>query len=382
MIAIHGSYYNNNFGDLLLIKLVENWVKSKVNSTIVYPMVDKQEQKEFKEHFPNSFIGIKQRETWQALVCTGGGYLGEPNWSHGKKLGGKWNKQFFRRHVLPAEICIWSNTPYAIVGVEAGPLSNIFVRHEVKRILSHASVLSVRNIESKKFIQDTLGIDSEVIVAPDAALTISKEDIPTTALNYVDSLLAPYQGMISLGIHYPSRFLCDTPQAELLRQGLFSTLASTPDVLPVVFSDCGSNNVPSDTEKLAKIIHNSTGKECLSLPFKGIWETAALISKLSAILTTKLHVGIVAYALGVHCESFATHQKTPRFYKQIGRASQCIMLDDISDKNIVIEKIERALQAARNQVSPINCQEYEQVKQNSLIHKQLVLNFLNSTIQN
>ena len=128
-------------------------------------------------------------------------------------------------------------------------------------------------------------------------------------------------------------------------------------------------------------IQNSTGKECLSLPFKDIWETAALISKLSAILTTKLHVGIVAYALGVHCESFATHQKTPRFYKQIGRASQCIMLDDISDKNIVIEKIERALQAARNQVSPINCQEYEQVKHNSLIHKQLVLNFL-STIQN
>ena len=379
MIGLHGAYYNNNFGDLLLLKIFETWIRENGYSDVVYPRVSEMEQDRFKKHFPNAFFGLSQRKYWKGLICAGGGYFGEPKSHRGKRFGGNWNKRFLKVHALPAELCIWSNIPYAILGVEVGPLSNVFVRQEVKRIFSHATVLSVRNIESKQFIQKTLGICPNVVMAPDAALTITTTDIPAQALNSVDRLLEQHRGMILLGIHYPSAFLANTLQAESMRIGLLSSLAAESDVVPVVFSDSGNSDFSPQCDQLVKLIQSSTGKECLSLPFLGIWETVALISKLSAILTTKLHVGMVAYALGIYCESFANHPKVPRFYDQIGRSSQCTMIDSL-DQDKVMEKIERAVQFSRSKVSLID-QNWQNIKGEALLHRKLLSSFLSSAVK-
>ena len=237
MISLHGAYYNNNFGDLLLIKIFENWIKAKVNQTIVYPLVPQADRDSFRTHFPKATIGLEQSQRWQALIYAGGGYFGEPESNRNKTFGGKWNKRFFRLHVLPAEICLWQKIPYAILGVEAGPLSNIFVRQEVRRIVKNARVLSVRNIESKQFLQEELGIRSQINVAPDAALALNETDIPTAALEVVTQRLAPYKGMILLVIHQLSLYLRKNPQAELLRKSLLASLTLASDVIPILFPD-------------------------------------------------------------------------------------------------------------------------------------------------
>ena len=379
MIALYNGYaFTSNFGDLLLLKIFENWIKSDASSDIVYPLVPKSKLSQFRNYFTNAHTDLSNFKSWKALIYSGGGAFGEPERMRGKTFRGDWNKKFFRRNAFPAEWCIWNKIPYAIVGVEAGPLSNIFVKHEVKRMFARASVLSVRNLESEQFIRNTLGIGSNVTIAPDPALTLTKADIPEQALESVGRLLEPYREKILLGIHAPQRFLSETSQAQSLRAGLLSCLTSESDIVPVVFSDTGNSDRSAECcDRLASLIQHATGQKCLSIPFQGIWETVALISNLSAVLTTKLHVGMVGYALGVYCESFGTHQKTPRFYSQIGRSSQCTMLKDL-EKNTVEEKVERAIQHARSKASIMD-KNWQIIKNNALLHRKRVLSFLDLT---
>ena len=57
MIAIHGAYYSNNFGDLLLIKLFESWIRSRVDCEIACPMVPERQRERFGCEFPGvSFV--------------------------------------------------------------------------------------------------------------------------------------------------------------------------------------------------------------------------------------------------------------------------------------------------------------------------------------
>lgn len=378
-IAIHGAYYDNNFGDLLLLKIFDNWARAAISPQVVYPLVPKAEQTRFKKYFPEAQFSLGQHQSWQALIYGGGGHFGEPDVSSSQGYKGyrNWSLRFFARHVLPAELCLNKGIPYAIVGVGAGPLSNILVRQEVKRIFNNASLVSVRDIESQQFLQDELGI-AQVKVVPDAALTIAKTDIPSRAVDKINSLLGSYAQASLLGIHHPRYILADTPQAEAMREGLLAALAAASDITPVVFADDGGGKYSEPCDRLAELIRNSTGKPCLSIPFKGVWETIALISKFSAVLTTKLHVGILAYAMGVYGESFAIHPKVARFYRQIGRSSQCTMFKEL-EKDICQEKAERALQAAHTQDSIID-DKWQKVRTEALLNQKLVSSFLDSTI--
>lgn len=378
LIGIHGAYYDNNFGDLLLIKIYENWVKKLTSSQVLYPMVPKSQLAKFKYHFPNARIGLNSPRHWKALIYAGGGHFGEPNLSASSAYGTTWNKRFFKRHVLPAEVSIWTGIPYAVIGVGAGPLSNFFVRHEVKRILQNAKTLCVRDTVSKQFVKETLNIKSDVKVVPDAALSIDFSDIPEKSFESINNFLEPLKGMPLLGVHHPRDFLSQTPQSESMRESLLECLKSSPEVVPVIFADNGDSEYSQTCENLANFIQDSIGRKCLCLPFKGVWETVALISKLSAVLTTKLHIGIVAYALGVYCESFAIHAKVKRFFGQIDRSSQCLMLSE-ADKDISMKKINRAIEAIYAQ-SSIKDEKWREIKQSAQINEELVVSFLKKAL--
>jgi len=379
LIAIHGSYYDNNFGDLLLLKIYENWIRSVVNASIVYPMVPKKEVNRFQKYFPNASTGLHKFKSWKALIYAGGGHFGEPDSTARNVYSSSWNKRFFKRHVLPAELCIWSGIPYAITGVGVGPLTNFLVRHETKRIFANAQFLSVRDVDSKKFAQNVLNIQSDIPVTPDAALSLNRSDIPQKVMETVNQYIRPFKGKILLGIHHPRDFLSNTSQAKSMKAGLLTSLASIPNIVPVIFTDNGNSDKSQTCNKLSKEIENSTGKKCLSLPFQGVWETVGLISQLSAVLSSKLHVNIVAYSLGVYSESFAIHSKVRRFYHQINRPSQCIMLKD-TNKDITMQKVDRAVQKALCEKSAVIDTDWKRYKEQALLGKNNISSWIKSIV--
>ena len=228
------------------------------------------------------------------------------------------------------------------------------------------------------FARELLGEEANVHVGPDAALSIDRGDIPAEAMETAERMLGPDRGSCLLGIHAPSHLLSDDPKAALLRDTIASQLSAAREVTPVVFSDLGDAATDAACGRLSAWITASIGRECLSVPFAGIWETCALISRLSAIVTTKLHVGIVAYALGVYCESFAAHPKTPRFYRQINGSSRCEMLNNL-DLPTASEKVVRAVSEARCP-SPSEDELWRSIKKRSNLHRDLLSSFLRSAL--
>ncbi len=379
MFAIHGAYYDNNFGDLLLMRIFENWVQSAWPVPVVYPLVPKTEYCRFGRLFPDSQFGIKTCSRWRGLLYAGGGHFGEPHRQAQVGYRGyrSWSLRFFLRHVLPAEMCIRRGIPYLIAGVGVGPLTNPLVQREVQRIFRHASAVSVRNSASQRYVQTELGIEN-VRVVPDAALTLSREDIPTSVRKSVNTLLIPYGDRPLLGIHHPRYILAETPQAEILRTQLIDTLINAPDVVPVVFADDGGGQFSEPCERLAHQIQRATGQSCLTVPFKGVWHTVALISRLSAVLTTKLHVAIVAYAMGVYAESCAVHPKVQRFFEQIERSPQCTLIHDL-DRAIAEEKVKRAI---RHACVPTSVQDetWIKVRKSAFVNRDIIAAFVNNRL--
>lgn len=376
-IALHGNYFDNNFGDLLLFKVFEQWVRSAQICKIVYPMVPEAESTRFRTHFQDAVHNTKSYSSWDALIYSGGGLFADSG-SGSRFLLGHFDKRFFKENVLPAEISIWRRNPYAIIGLEVGPLSNVFVRKQAKRIFKNANKISVRDLESQNYVNSQFGIREEIACAPDPAVTISKEDIPAEAKQKICAILGPHGDRILLGIHHPRDFLLGNVPSESLREGLISVLGSSAEVLPVLFTDIGDSQYSIHCEKLAEVIKTSVGKECIKIPFPGVWETVELISRLSAVLTTKLHVGVVAYAMGVYCESFANHPKTMRFYKLTERSAQCTLFKD-TDKKVALEKITRALEIARRKPVLTDIT-WERIRKEAHLHKTVALSFLDSVL--
>lgn len=379
MFAIHGAYYDNNFGDLLLMRIFENWIRSTCSSPIVYPLVPKSEYVRFGCSFPDVHVGIRSHAQWQGVLYAGGGHFGEPQRQAQKGYRGhrNWNLRFILRHVLPAELCIRNQVPYIIAGVEVGPVSNPLIRQEIRRIFRHAAVISVRNEESQRYVQETLGIDA-VHCIPDVALTLTHEHIPSHVTESVKQMLTPYGDRPLLGIHHARYILADTPQAETLRTQLIERLTATPDLIPVVFADDGGSQFSEPCDRLAQMIRAATGSDCLVVPFQGMWHTVALISQLSAVLTTKLHVAIVAYAFGVYAESCGVHPKVLRFFKQIGRSHQCTLIHDL-DRAIADEKISRVIDAAYSSES-LQDDTWQSITQQARGNQDLVAAFVNAHI--
>lgn len=362
MIALHGAYYNNNFGDLLLIKIFERWLREAGVDEIVFPMVDPSERTQFEKEFPAAKYGLDSVAQWNGLVYAGGGYFGEPQSNRRHWFGGDWNARFCQVHIPPGAFCISKRIPYCIVAVEAGPLSGVGVRRASRRLFNHAQSVSVRNEESLEYVKKRLKVSVDVDVVPDAALTVDHACLPEQVMEDVKALFSPYRNMVRLGIHHPSGYIGAGDKRVRMREGLIAELKKNPEVLPVVFDDSG-DCVSRAAQELSNTIRTEISRDCLVLPFRGIWETVGLIAGLSAVLTTKLHVGIVSYSLGVYCESFASHQKTPRFYQLIERPGQC-SFDSAITQEQVREKVQRAIHAGRTGMS-IQDDVWKRVKQSA-----------------
>lgn len=101
---------------------------------------------------------MDQLDRWNQLIYAGGGYFGEPNSSFGKRLSSSWNRRFTEMHAPSGEACITRGIPYAMIALEAGPLSGWGVRRKARRLLRQSAFSAVRNPESQSYLTDDLRV--------------------------------------------------------------------------------------------------------------------------------------------------------------------------------------------------------------------------------
>lgn len=278
-VLIHGSYKTNNFGDLLILDILSRFIYDKFQIVPTCPVL------------PYDIVPHCRRDSVvpKAAILGGGGYF---------KARPALGMPFF---LEPVKQWIQEEIPYLVMGVGSGPdLSD-----DVAFLCNHAAGIWVRDAETQADLCG-LGVTQPIHVTTDLAMAYCLPGLSPVPRTHR-----------KLGIHLM--------QADPVGPILDRVVARVPSDMEVVFlldKIQGTQPWPRGLkERALEKLGYFHGLEVGTLE-----QFSAQLASFDAILTSKLHVGIVAWALGVMPCAFYTHPKVPRFYNQIHRQQYCVAL--------------------------------------------------------
>ena len=366
LTALHGAYYPNNFGDVLILSIQAQWIKEITGGTVALPFATPSYDATIK---PERIKGFKALNKSRKLIYGAGGYLGEP-----PNVSFSWNARFFRNHVLSAEYFNAKSKPYALIGVGVGPLSNAFVRHEVLRICRKAKVVAVRDEESKNHLENYGHDVSQIKVTADVALSLTKDCLSFSSLERA-KMLVPESSKKYIALHIGVDMFSPNNKENsmmLINEVVEFFKIHHELILPVVIID----NDHYTLRSMLDFIKSKLGDNLIIYKHSIANDTAAFLSQLDFVITTKLHVGIVAYSLGVDCAGIPTHSKTQRFYNQINQPDLCITMDNLK-KNKIRTLLENILNIGwRNNLRRVRESTQPKLKKLALENKKIITDFL------
>ncbi|MDX8289015.1 polysaccharide pyruvyl transferase family protein [Metabacillus indicus] len=321
-VALHGSYYGDNFGDTLFVIHFLDWLKENdlgsekaeiflpFASERVRNLVEVSEKK-----------GIKSIIEANSLVFFGGGYLGEP-----PSNITIWSYRLIIRHLSIAFLAYLLKKPYIFIGVGAGPLSNKIARRLTVFLCNKSQKTIVRDQESKNYLLEYGVKEEKLKVTADSILTMEPKDVD---MNEKVKLLAKYnlssQDSRLIGVHLPVGEK-DINKLKLIINDLRKYCMGIPNYKLVIFNDFYKEDYNYLAESIIYDVFDND--KVISIKYETPNELITLINELDIVITTKLHCGIVANCLGKHTISVSVHSKTIRLYKQLGLSERNVALKD------------------------------------------------------
>lgn len=298
LVSLHGSYFSNNYGDILLIKLFYRWIQGVSDDIVInLPMAYKRRVKEL----PTKKYGVFNLLHSKCLIYCGGGYFGEQ-----PKRKIKWSIRNFCRHLIIGIIAVYLRIPIAIIGVEFGPLSVSWFRKCVIWLAKHAQIIVVRNKESREFLEN-YGVDN-VIESVDAVLTLLPSE--DKKINNNDVL-----------IHIP--LISAAPKQYLTMTEVLINALLNRGIRKVTLIEDTFNQYKKGYESLFSLFEKA-GINYSVFSYRGTDALIERISFASHVVTTKLHMGITGAAMNKNVLAIYNHPKTLRFHKQIGNEENCL----------------------------------------------------------
>lgn len=298
LIAVHGSYFGDNFGDRLFVEIFADWI-SQIdgisNDNIALPFANQR----IRSTIPCSDIkGVKALLLSKCIIFIGGGYFGEF-----KAKDIVWNIRLIIRHLLIGIYAILANKPFIIIGIGAGPLSNLISRKLVTFVCNHADKVIVRDIESQNYLSE-YGVKPEKIkLSVDTVLGIEnvKKDFKKT-------------NKPKIALHFPYPYPSDDINRIIQDVKIFCDKLDDFEIYH--FRDFHKLDFDDFTEK--EILRTFDNTKVSKIIYENPKQLINEIGQFDIIITAKLHVGIVALTQDVYTASVAIHQKTQRLYRQLG----------------------------------------------------------------
>ena len=307
-VVVHGCFHTSNWGDLLLLELMTQHLRQRYNVRAICPALPAAERARVSAG--------PGRGVWSFLrprvaIMSGGGYLNDRD-------GDPRQMRDLLRYSLP---CRWwraTSVPYVVVGVGAGPWLSGVGAARVRTVCEGARAIAARDEESKQVLTAAGVPPGKIEVTADLAMALTRKDLPEAADADAEALLGPKPpGVRRLGIHLDS-LVNQGPGLEKVLSAIVAELPEDGSVEPIWLVD------RNGTEALRSRVQAFADRHFPSLRVLGLHPlltTAGLIGRLDAVVTSKLHVGVTAWALGIPTCGYSTHPKTKRFYRQVGRES-------------------------------------------------------------
>lgn len=301
-VAVHGSYFSNNFGDTLLVRMACDWIAQRIGRENVFLAV--QGNAAEQEFIGYPVIEEDRRNLVSHLVFAGGGYFGEPKFGLLKKF--RWQRRNRKTHL--DWLAAHPHAKKAIFGVGVGPLTFPSHRRAVRRLFFDADPIYVRDQESLAYAKE-YGLNAERVgLGVDLALSIRR------------AVTEPER---SFSLHATG---LRPGEIDAIYDALSKCRMIKPDQpIDILFDGPASKKSVNRYKKTLEGRHGSGRLNFIE--YSNVDALIAQISKYDLVFTSKLHVGIVATALGRKVISMPVHQKTVRFYRQIGLEEFCLVGD-------------------------------------------------------
>jgi polysaccharide pyruvyl transferase WcaK-like protein len=322
-ILFHGALRSENFGDVLLAQVILSWIREATAAQIFAAGVSESVLK---------LLGLKKATlqdqfTADAFILSGGAFFNFP----GKGAPFSEAARFFVRNSWPLLSAQALGKPTAIIGVGALGGRPLLWRTVARLSFSRTRAASVRDSGSWKALRE-LGVKQLPACTADSVFYLTLDDLPQPALRYADGVVLKAAKGRRIGVHL-SGSPETSPHYARLFQILEARIAPDPNLTIFVIEDHPSSK--SGQRAAQDYLSQRLGSgRCVAVPYPGTYELASVLAKLDAVLTDKLHVGLVAAAMGTPPFSVSKHPKNAPAYDEIGLGAHCLMLDSASDAEI------------------------------------------------
>jgi exopolysaccharide biosynthesis predicted pyruvyltransferase EpsI len=194
------------------------------------------------------------------------------------------------------------------------------LRKKIINIINSAKFVSFRDQETANYFKK-YGVDREIYVTTDTALSINTLKIPSLDCNF-ESLMREKKNIF---FHVYGSDKTNYELAEKLLPALNHFLLEHPNEYRVFV---GTDNLCR--KKIQELdIYKSLCADKIPVNYSSTWAMCSLLKSMNTVLTVKLHVGIVSSLYGKSVISIPKHvTKTKRFYKQIGASDRSTLLKE------------------------------------------------------
>lgn len=326
-IILCGATHGSNFGDLLFAYMFTKNIQEKDKDIeILFTRASEYTKNEMGINVAT----IRDLFTADAMIYISGGYFGQ---SHNETLKGSLYR--FLVYYTYGLLMIFRKKPIAILGAGAGPLNRWFLRKTVTYIFNKSKLISLRD-ETSKYYMIKYGVVKEIIATSDSAQVIDNDIYGVEFRSNIFSDIK-LRNRKKILVHVAA------PEEELYIKKVVMAIKETL---------CLKNNngfiVTSDSsinEKYLNNVYSFLPKDrTIIYKYKNPIDFLNVINSVDAVITTKLHVGILGCTYGKSVMSFPIHPgKTERYYKQIGYSEHCKSLYSIT-KNEAKEMISKYIE--------------------------------------
>ncbi len=335
-IIIHGSTLGSNFGDCLFAQLFYEFCKEHYQGeTLFYEnkLPIKNDAVALSDDFRKAMhydgkCTWKDVKTCDGIVFMAGGYFGETTSSLKEALLRHY------KHIKLGLYAKWFKKPLAIIGVGAGPISRKFLLRDMVKVCNHADVITVRNAESKTFLEQS-GVKTGIIVTADAAQVVDSAYAKPLSSQLEEELLSHCGKRKLVLLHSVTPLAQIATVKEKIVPALENFLKSHDYGVVWTVDQCSADR----TEALKDLAKAAGCQHFYLYRYQNPDEMISLLNRVDFVITTKLHVGIVSCSLHKPVVAFPFNSnKIVRYYKQIGCPERCLPIKNASVDEIT-EKI-------------------------------------------
>lgn len=287
-IVVVGALWTSNFGDVLLARLFKEKLES-LGCKVSFPNASKSVLEELNHREPN--FTLKEADY---LIFCGGGYFSEPP---GNSF--KWALSRYKLLFKYATQCRFFNIPYSILGVGAGPINSFLAKFMIKHVCKGAETIALRDNISVNTIKSLTNRNDIVLVA-DYVMKMAQPDKKDFRKN----------NKRLVGFHLTIN------GNNIINPAIRFLEAYSDNITPYFIEDHKGEfeRVTEQYPKLKSIFKQNVYK------YEGVDSFIEHISTLDVVITSKLHVGIVAATLNKSICSLPYHAKVERLYEELGRS--------------------------------------------------------------